>query len=243
MHTNFVGPFLLTELLARWRETEKASLPLRVALVASSREVKAILRSPEMPEEELQQQYDDGLLESVVREGDDSPRARAATGGRCGGVGGVDLDEVDQEYANSKRALLLWTSVRAQSLAFRGNVFVHATNPGRVDTSLRRWLVPMWQWWLFKPVRFLTLRRPVEGALAAVGGVLAPEAITVFGRYCEDSQQLEDLVLERMPEKRLAVLLVRWATRLSQLEARVVSRSVKASAVDAKLRDRARATA
>ena len=38
------------------------------------------------------------------------------------------------DYADSKRALLLWTSVRSQSLALKAGLYVHAVSPGKVDT-------------------------------------------------------------------------------------------------------------
>eukprot|EP00913_Durusdinium_trenchii_P001280 g1179.t1 len=90
------------------------------------------------------------------------------------------------------------TSVRAQSLAFKGGLFCHAASPGIVDSDLGRHVVPAWLWPFTKPLRMLLMRSPAEGALAVVGGALTPQATSCFGRYWDGEAQVEDLVIERM---------------------------------------------
>eukprot|EP00439_Symbiodinium_sp_Y106_P059883 s5111_g8.t2 len=155
---------------------------------------------------------------------------------------GIGRGEVgDHAYADSKRALMLWTSTRAQSLAFKGGLYCHCSTPGMVDTELGRlavydlaapaicvqelvaanaYSVSPWLWPLTKPLRMLLLRSPAEGALAAVAGGLLPQATTRFGRYMDGEVQLEDLVLSRMGEKALATDLVKWASKATALEQR-----------------------
>ena len=48
------------------------------------------------------------------------------------------MEQTGHEYADSKRALLLWTSVRSQSLALKGSLYAHAVSPGKVDTRPER---------------------------------------------------------------------------------------------------------
>ncbi|CAK9022935.1 unnamed protein product [Durusdinium trenchii] len=185
--TNFLGPFLLTELLARLRQKQQPS-PVRVVHVSSRLEKRS--------------QLDHHLLDAVTR----------------GEVG-------ENPYADSKRGLMLWTgiprtSVRAQSLAFKGGLFCHAASPGIVDSDLGRHVVPAWLWPFTKPLRMLLMRSPAEGALAVVGGALTPQATSCFGRYWDGEAQVEDLVIERMGNKQLALSLVKWATKATALEQR-----------------------
>eukprot|EP00929_Paragymnodinium_shiwhaense_P090211 TRINITY_DN50389_c0_g1_i1.p1 TRINITY_DN50389_c0_g1~~TRINITY_DN50389_c0_g1_i1.p1 ORF type:complete len:376 (+),score=98.20 TRINITY_DN50389_c0_g1_i1:152-1279(+) len=186
---NFLGPFLLTELLARHRESAKATRPLCVVNLSSGLESKSQLE-----------------MEPLEEETDD--------------FADIYGKPAAHDYADSKRALMLWTSVRAQTLAFKGNVFVHATTPGKVNTRLHRSVMPYWQWLFLKPYRALLHRTPAEGALAAVAAGLRNQATQRFGRYLDGEEQLEDLVVNRMPQKRLAVKLVQWATRVTKLEER-----------------------
>jgi len=181
--TNFLSPFLLTELIARKRETASTAQPLRVVNVASGHENES--------------QLDEALLDAI-------------SGGQLS----------PHEYADSKRALLLWTSVRAQSLAFKSNIFVHASTPGKVDTQLGLYHIPKWLWALTKPYRVLRYKSTGEGALAVVAAGLRPHATHKFGHYLTEDEVLEDLVIWRMPEKKLAVRLVKWATQVTALEAR-----------------------
>lgn len=184
--TNFLGPFLLTEIVARKRESAQENRvlqALRVVQVASGREHESSL--------------DQALLEAAGR-------------GEPG----------ENQYADSKRALLLWTSVRAQSLAFKGNLFVHAVNPGKVDTRLGLYWVPTALWLLSKPYRMLRFRTSAEGALAVAAAGLHRQAIGKFGHYSSGEKMLEDLVVWRMPEKKLSVQLVKWASQATALEAR-----------------------
>eukprot|EP00930_Biecheleria_cincta_P021647 TRINITY_DN15983_c0_g1_i2.p1 TRINITY_DN15983_c0_g1~~TRINITY_DN15983_c0_g1_i2.p1 ORF type:complete len:318 (-),score=44.27 TRINITY_DN15983_c0_g1_i2:24-977(-) len=181
---NFLGPFLLTELIARWRETERIQVPLCVINVASGRENESKL--------------DDVLLDNIAERGEPS----------------------SNEYADSKRALLLWTSVRAQSLAFKGNVFAHAVSPGKVDTRFGMYDVPWWLLLLSRPIRMWMYRTKAEGALSVAAAGFRRQGTTRFGQYLSEDQLLEDLVVWRMPEKKLAVQLVRWASQVTALEAR-----------------------
>mmetsp|Transcript_55510 Transcript_55510/g.180042 ORF Transcript_55510/g.180042 Transcript_55510/m.180042 type:complete len:364 (-) Transcript_55510:132-1223(-) len=181
--TNFFSPFLLTELLARRRTTDRVKLPMRIVQVSSRLE-----RRSELSEE---------LLERVSR----------------GEVG-------EHAYADSKRALMLWTSVRAQSLAFRGAAYTHCATPGMVDSQLGRHSVHPLLWPFTKPLRMLLLRSPAEGALAVAAAGLRPKAMETFGRYLDGETELEDLVLERMGEKQFANKVLKWATTATMLEQR-----------------------
>jgi len=184
---NFLGPFLLTELLARYREAGDSGQPLRVVNVVSNREQSSGL--------------DEHVLEASARG-----------------------EPNHHEYADSKRAVLLWTSVRAQSLAFKSNVFVHGVMPGRVDTRFGMYSFPGWLWPLTKPLRFLLYRSTAEGAFSVAAAGLRPQAATKFGQYFGEEKLLEDLIVWRMPEKKLAVRLVRWASQVTALEARCAGR-------------------
>eukprot|EP00927_Polykrikos_kofoidii_P077272 TRINITY_DN7422_c0_g1_i1.p1 TRINITY_DN7422_c0_g1~~TRINITY_DN7422_c0_g1_i1.p1 ORF type:complete len:357 (+),score=43.61 TRINITY_DN7422_c0_g1_i1:76-1146(+) len=124
-------------------------------------------------------------------------------------------------YADSKRALMLWTSLRAQSLAFKSGIYVHAATPGMVDTQLGRHSVHPWLWPFTKPLRMLFLRSPAEGALAVACVGLRDEATDCFGRYFDGNVELEDLVVQRMGEKNLAQKVTRWASQTTALEARI----------------------
>lgn len=193
--TNFLGPFLITEFLARRREkagVDVLNFPVRVVQVSSGREDESYL--------------DRELLDAVLR-GETSRN----------------------EYADSKRALLLWTSVRAQSLAFKGSVFVHAANPGRVDTRLGLYWLPLWLFHLTKPVRMLLFDTVAEGALSVAAAGLHRQAAGKFGHYVTGEKMLEDLVIWRMPDKQLSVHLVRLATEATALEARAGGRPLSES--------------
>ncbi|CAE8642122.1 unnamed protein product [Polarella glacialis] len=178
--TNFLAPYLLTELLGRLREKDRSSKrPVSVVQVSSPLEKRS--------------QLDSDLLKAVGSGKEASPNP----------------------YADSKRALMLWTSVRAQSLAFKGGLFCHAATPGVVDTQFGSHSVPPWLWPFTKP-----LRSPAEGALGVAAAGLRTQATNVFGRYMDGEEQLEDLVMERMGEKGLALEVVKWATVASALEQR-----------------------
>lgn len=181
--TNFLGPFLLTELLARLRQKHQHS-PVRVVHVSSRLEKRSELNAE--------------LLESI---------------------GKGEVPETSA-YSDSKRALMLWTSVRAQSLAFKGGLFCHCTTPGMVDSDLGRHTLSPWLWPLTKPLRLLLLRSSAEGALSVAHHALTPAATSCFGRYADGKTQLEDLVIERMGDKQLALSLVKWATKVTALEQR-----------------------
>eukprot|EP00931_Biecheleriopsis_adriatica_P007956 TRINITY_DN109199_c0_g1_i1.p1 TRINITY_DN109199_c0_g1~~TRINITY_DN109199_c0_g1_i1.p1 ORF type:complete len:421 (-),score=62.84 TRINITY_DN109199_c0_g1_i1:13-1275(-) len=187
--TNFLSPFLLTEIIARKRENDRVHIPLCVVNVASGRENESKLNEV--------------LLDTLTGRGSSS-----------------------NEYADSKRALLLWTSVRAQSLAFKGNMFAHAVAPGKVDTRFGLYDFPAVLWPLTKPIRILMYRARAEGALSVAAAGLRKGAVSKFGQYLGEEQLLEDLVVWRMPDKQLAVQLVRWASMVTALEARCGGRPV-----------------
>jgi len=183
--TNFLGAFLVTELLARLRQLPGSPRyqPVRVVQVSSRLERRSSL-SEEMLEE--------------LKAGRPGPHP----------------------YADSKRALMLWTSARAQNLAFKGGLFCHAATPGMVDSDLGRHSVRPWLWPLTKPLRWLLLRSPAEGALAVGAAGLRAKALGSFGRYLAGEEELEDMVLERMGEKKLCLEVVKWATVATALEQR-----------------------
>eukprot|EP00428_Durinskia_dybowskii_P018359 CAMPEP_0170214150 /NCGR_PEP_ID=MMETSP0116_2-20130129/6702_1 /TAXON_ID=400756 /ORGANISM="Durinskia baltica, Strain CSIRO CS-38" /LENGTH=365 /DNA_ID=CAMNT_0010464707 /DNA_START=86 /DNA_END=1180 /DNA_ORIENTATION=- len=168
--TNFLAPFLLTELLARRRATDRVKHVVRVVQVSSRLERRSALSEE--------------LLAEVAR-----------------GEPGTN------PYADSKRALMLWTSVRAQSFAFRSSAFVHCATPGVVDSDLGRYAMSRGF-------------GPAEGAVGVVAAALRPQAVEHFGRYYDGERQLEDLVLDRMGEKKFANALVKWATERTALDAR-----------------------
>lgn len=178
--TNFLGPFLLTELLAHHRSTKRGLQPVRVVQVSSRLERRSKL--------------DAQLLEKVAS-------------GQAG----------EQQYADAKRALMLWTSVRAQSLAFKSGLWMHASTPGMVDTQLGRYSVNPWLWPFTKPLRMFLLKSPAEGVFSAVACGLQPKAVDQFGRYYDGETQLEDLVLERMGEKQFCNAVVKWAMTTTAL--------------------------
>jgi len=126
----------------------------------------------------------------------------------------------EHAYSDSKRALMLWTSFRAQSLAFKGLAYMHCATPGMVDTQLGRHSLHPWLWPLTKPLRMALLRSPAEGALGVAAAGLRPQALETFGRYLDGEKQLEDLVLERMGEKSFCREVVKWATQATALEQR-----------------------
>lgn len=185
--TNFLAPFLLTELMARRRAAASALELLRVVHVSSRLERRSKL--------------DQALLKDIE-------------------AGGAGEELAQHAYTDSKRALMLWTSVRAQGLAFRGGTWCHAATPGIVDTRLGRHLLGPWLFGLCRPLRLLLLHSPAEGALRVAAAGLRPQATERFGRYLDAEQELEDLVLQRMGEKPLASSLVKWAARATALEAR-----------------------
>lgn len=184
--TNFLAPFLMTELLARRRALDSVQHPLRIVQVSSRLEKRSGLSKE--------------LLEAVA----------------SGDVG-------SQQYSDSKRATMLWTSARAQGLAFKGQSFMHCSTPGMVDTELGRHAVhPTWLWPLTKPLRMALLRTPAEGALSAAASGLRPQASGTFGRYLDGERQLEDLVMDRKGDKQLAQQLIKWATQATALEQRAL---------------------
>ncbi|CAE7345662.1 Dhrs13 [Symbiodinium natans] len=185
---NFLGPFLLTEILARLRETEGPSLPASVINVASGHESESSL--------------DEALLDALAGE----------------------RETTSHEYADSKRALLLWTSVRSQSLALKGNLFAHAVSPGKVNTRFGCEDIPWWLWVWSAPARMLMFRTVSEGALSIAAAGLRKHATSKFGQYFREEELSEDLVIWRMPEKRVSVQLVRWASQVTSLNARMGGR-------------------
>ncbi|CAE7911030.1 Dhrs13 [Symbiodinium sp. KB8] len=185
---NFLGPFLLTEMLCRLRETDGPSFPASVINVASGHESESNL--------------DEALLEALA-------------GGR---------ETTSHEYADSKRALLLWTSVRSQSLALKGNLFAHAVSPGKVDTRFGCEEIPWWLWIWSAPARILMFRTVSEGALSIAAAGLRKQATSKFGQYFREEELAEDLVIWRMPEKRVSVQLVRWASQVTSLNPRMGGR-------------------
>lgn len=200
--TNFLAPFLLTELIARLREDSPAQCmkrPLSVVQVTSGKEHESHL--------------DDAILDAAAE-----------------GTPGVN------EYADSKKALLLWTSVRAQSLAFKGHIYVHAAAPGRIDTRLGLYWVPEWLWLLAKPLRSLLYGTVAEGALRVARLGLEPQATRKFGDYLVRDTSSEDLIVWRMPEKQLAMRLVRWAGQATELEARSINKAVRSSSTSQRSR-------
>eukprot|EP00929_Paragymnodinium_shiwhaense_P119002 TRINITY_DN9089_c0_g1_i1.p1 TRINITY_DN9089_c0_g1~~TRINITY_DN9089_c0_g1_i1.p1 ORF type:complete len:377 (-),score=87.77 TRINITY_DN9089_c0_g1_i1:377-1507(-) len=186
--TNFLSPFLLTELLGRHRQfaAKKQRTPLqpvRIVHVGSRLEQCSRL--------------DEEVLEQVKQNS----------------VG-------EHTYSDTKRAIMLWTSSRAQALAFKSNLYVHVATPGMVDTQLGRYAVQPWLWPLTKPLRWLMMKAPAEGALGIATCGLQAQATSAFGRYYDGSTMLEDTVLERMGQKRLAQDLVKWASEKTALEVR-----------------------
>lgn len=182
--SNFVAPFLLTELLAQRRNTAGTKKPLRVVNVGSRLERRSTL--------------DEQMLQDANR-------------GQAG----------PSSYSDAKRAMMLWTSVRAQSMCFSGTMYVHAATPGMVDTQLGRNSVKPWLWPLTKPLRIALLRPAAVGALGVAAAALSPQATQSYGRYFDGTQELEDLVMERMGEKQFALKVVKWASVTSALEARL----------------------
>lgn len=181
---NFLGPFLLTEFLARRRERDGVEIPCSVINVASGHESESNL--------------DKQLLDSLE----------------------VGCESTGHDYADSKRALLLWTSVRSQSLALKGHLYTHAVSPGKVDTRFGCDHIPEVLWCLSKPFRSLLYRSQAEGALSIAAAGLRKHATSKFGQYFRGEELVEDLVVWRMPEKRLSVQLVRWAATATALEPR-----------------------
>jgi len=145
----------------------------------------------------------------------DEPLLEALAGGR---------QTTTHEYADSKRALLLWTSVRSQSLALKGNLFAHAVSPGKVDTRFGCEDVPWWLWALSGPARMLMFRTVSEGALSIAAAGLRKAATSKFGQYFREEELAEDLVIWRMPEKKVSVKLVRWASEVTALNPRMGGR-------------------
>lgn len=144
---NFLGPFLLTEFLARRRERDGVEIPCSVINVASGHESESNL--------------DKQLLDSLE----------------------VGCESTGHDYADSKRALLLWTSVRSQSLALKGHLYTHAVSPGKVDTRFGCDHIPEVLWCLSKPFRSLLYRSQAEGALSIAAAGLRKHATSKFGQY------------------------------------------------------------
>lgn len=186
--TNFLGPFLLTELLGRLRclPGESGAQPVRVVQVSSRLERRSEL---------------------------DADKLEAAAKGEA---------SRDTTYADSKRAMMLWISVRGQALAFKAGLYCHAATPGMVDTQLGRHSMPHWLWPFTKPLRLMLLRSPAEGALGVAAAGLRAKATQTFGRYMDGEKELEDLTMERMGEKKFAVEVVRWSTTATALDQRAL---------------------
>lgn len=181
--TNFLSPFLLTELLAIHRVRARSIHPLYVVDTSSRLERRSKL--------------DVTLLDGVRQ-------------GRCG----------SETYSDSKRAVMLWTSSSAQRLNFQGNMFMYAATPGMVDTQLGRHSVPRFIWPLTKPLRFLMLRSPAEGALGIAAAGLRDGPTACSGRYYDGERELENLVVTRESDAPLASELHEWASQCTDLQNR-----------------------
>ncbi|CAE7244020.1 Dhrs13, partial [Symbiodinium pilosum] len=193
---NFLAPFLLTEVICRLRETDagRARGKEGSPLPASVINVAS--------GHESESNLDEALLDALAGE----------------------RETTSHEYADSKRALLLWTSVRSQSLALKGNLFAHAVSPGKVDTRFGCEHIPWWLWIWSAPARMLMFRTVSEGALSIATAGLRKHATSKFGQYFREEQLVEDLVIWRMPEKRVSVQLVRWASQVTSLNPRMGGR-------------------
>ena len=123
-------------------------------------------------------------------------------------------------YADSKRALMLWVALRAGPLSERGTRLA-ATTPGMVDTQLGRHSVRPQLWPLTKPLRWLLLRSPAEGAVAAcAAGLQPPEGGGPGGEgeagwYMDGERTLEHLPTQRaLSERPLAEAVCAWVGRV-----------------------------
>ena len=112
--TNFLAPYLLTELLAAQRGASSASPPLRVVNVSSRLEKRSALTAASLP---------------LVRAGG---AAKPPAGAKR-----------PSSYSDSKRALMLWVAARSPALAAEHSTHVHASTPGMVDTQVRRCRPPV----------------------------------------------------------------------------------------------------
>lgn len=186
--TNFLAPFLTTELLAANRNAD-SSPPLRIVNVGSRLEKRSKLTAD--------------MLDLVANP---VPELKKPKGGIRASA-----------YSDSKRALMLWIAARAKTLARDHGTYVHASTPGMVDTQLGRHSMPGILWPLTKPVRWLLLRSPAEGALSAVAAGLVDGADRTAGKYMD-----AELVLETLPETRsdqagVAAALLAWAKQACKL--------------------------
>lgn len=186
--TNFLAPFLTTELLAASRNAH-SSPPLRVVNVGSRLEKRSKLTADML-----------GLVASPVAE-----LQKPANGIRA------------SAYSDSKRALMLWIAARCKALANGHATHVHASTPGMVDTQLGRYSMPAALWPLTKPVRWLLFRSPAEGALAAVAAGLVDGADRAVGQYMDAEVVLETLPETRADQAGLAAALVAWANQACKL--------------------------
>lgn len=187
--TNFLAPYLTTELLASSRNSQSAP-PLRVVNVSSRLEKQSKLTV--------------NVLDSVANPASE-PLNKPNGGIRA------------SAYSDSKRALMLWIAARSKALANDHATHVHATTPGMVDTQLGRHSMPAMLWPLTKPLRWLLLRSPAEGALAAVAVGLVDNADNTAGHYMDAEMLLEKLPETRADQAGLAAALLAWANEACHL--------------------------
>ncbi len=187
--TNFLAPYLTTELLASSRSAQ-SSPPLRVVNVSSRLEKRSKLTAD--------------MLDLVA-----SPAAEQQKP--------TSEDIRKSAYSDSKRALMLWIAARSKVLAKDHTTHVHATTPGMVDTQLGRHSMSAVLWPLTKPVRWLLLRSPAEGALSAVAAGLVDGADRTAGQYMDAETVLETLPETRAGQAGLAGAVLAWANRACKL--------------------------
>eukprot|EP01043_Picozoa_sp_COSAG02_P008860 COSAG02_NODE_291_length_25510_cov_9.433828_6_plen_355_part_00 len=186
--TNFLTPFHVTELLASSR-TVHSSPPLRVVNVSSRLEKRSKLTAD--------------MLDLVASPAADQQKSSGAVR--------------NSAYSDSKRALMLWITARSNVLANDHATYVHATTPGMVDTQLGRHSMSPILWPLTKPLRWLLLRSPAEGALSAVAAGLIDGADRTAGRYMDAETVLETLPETRATQAGLASAVVEWANQACKL--------------------------
>eukprot|EP00746_Dinoflagellata_sp_MGD_P121448 gnl/MRDRNA2_/MRDRNA2_56620_c0_seq1.p1 gnl/MRDRNA2_/MRDRNA2_56620_c0~~gnl/MRDRNA2_/MRDRNA2_56620_c0_seq1.p1 ORF type:complete len:367 (+),score=52.73 gnl/MRDRNA2_/MRDRNA2_56620_c0_seq1:75-1175(+) len=115
-------------------------------------------------------------------------------------------------YSDSKHAMMLWVAARAPLLSSDAGVWMHATTPGMVDTQLGRYSVAPWLWPLTKPIRWLLLKSPAEGALSAVAAGLRDGAVSPpAGQYLDGEKHLEDLPNSRAGSNVFAEKVIAFA--------------------------------
>ena len=89
--------------------------------------------------------------------------------------------------------------------------YVSATTPGMVDTQLGRNSMSSALWPLTKPLRWLLLRSPAEGALSAVAAGLVDGADKRPGLYMDGVKELEALPQSRAEQAGLGAAVYSWA--------------------------------